>query len=449
MKKLLKIFISLVVIIVVLLAIDFISIFYFQKPLLILDKREDSMNEVYKGVFWDVYNCASYSSFQVKFKWNKFDCPKTVEVNKEENIDSKKIAKLTLVGDLLFEQPFYNAIHNGDNKDEYFSLVKKYFIEDDLSIGNMEVVIGNENLKVSGEGYNFCAPEYVGHLVNTLDFEVLGTANNHAYDRGYDGLKSTLDFFENNTDILTVGTFKNIEEKNNLNILEINDIKFGFLAYTYGTNQTILEKDKELISYYKSPVTRMLDEEYKNILKSDIEKLDKKVDVVIVLMHWGNEFTYKTNNEQKTIAKFLNELGVDIIVGSHSHSIQPIEIIGEENKTLVYYSLGNFVSADDDIARTKPGDEEFDNAYQVGLLSNLNVIKEDDVITFDNIETELMINYFDNKMRNFKIIPYSEYNDDYEKTHYRYNKGLNKEFISNINETVLDNDYIFKKDILS
>ena len=99
-------------------------------------------------------------------------------------------------------------------------------------------------------------------------------------------------------------------------------------------------------------------------------------------MHWGNEFTFTPNNEQKEMAKFLNELGVDIIVGSHSHNIQPIEVIGEDHKTLVYYSLGNFVSSDDDIARTKEGIETFDNAYQVGLLSTLNVIKENDNIYF-------------------------------------------------------------------
>ena len=74
------------------------------------------------------------------------------------------------------------------------------------------------------------------------------------------------------------------------------------------------------------------------------------------------------------MAIFLNELGVDIIVGSHSHNIEPIEIIGDEHKTLVYYSLGNFLSSDDDIARTKEGVDTFDNAYQFGLLSKIEML---------------------------------------------------------------------------
>ena len=169
--------------------------------------------------------------------------------------------------------------------------------------------------------------------------------------------------------------------------------------------------------------------------------LKDEVDVVIVLMHWGKEFTYEPNDEQKEMAKFLNNLGVDIIVGSHSHNIQPIEIIGDEHQTLVYYSLGNFLSADDDIARTKIGEETFDNAYQIGMLSTLEVILDEDEIEIQNIDTDLIVNYFDINMQNFELIPYEQYSEKYEKSHLRYSKGLNRDFIDNMYRTVIDEKY--------
>ncbi len=357
------------------------------------------------------------------------------DLEKKEIKEAKKSIKLTLVGDLLFESPFYNAVNKGYDKNVYFSLVKDYFKEDNLSIGNMEVVIGNENLKVSGDGYNFCAPEYIGDLVSSLDFEVLGTANNHAYDRGTDGVYSTLDYFRNKSDIVPIGTHKK-EDSNSFNILDIEGIKIGITSWTYGTNQKPQGDNIELINYYKDINSKEI---YKDKIKEEIKELKEKSDIVLVIIHWGNEFTFKPTQEQKDIALFLSELGVDIILGSHSHSIQPVEFIN--NKTIVFYSMGNFTSQDDDIARTPKGQETFDNAYQFGLLSTLTIDKNKDSISINNIKTNIIVNYFDKDLNNFKLIPLDKYTKEYEETHYRYGYGLTKDFISKTYEDVVDEQY--------
>lgn len=374
---------------------------------------------------------------------NKEEKKLNTVIKNQDNNDNKEdsklsIANLTLVGDFLFEQPFYDAIAKGDDINNYFKNVKSYFLEDDLSIGNMEVVIGNDNLESSGTGFNFCAPEYIGKLVNTLDLQVLGTANNHAYDRNIEGVNSTINFFKNNTDILTVGTYYSKEDMESDRILEINGIKFGFLAYTYGTNIVPSASNKDYINYYKDPNTREITKEYEEKLINEVSNLRGKVDVLIVIMHWGVEFTYTPNSEQKNLAQKLNELGVDIILGSHSHSIQPIEWINGNHKTLVYYSMGNFVSADDDISRTG---ETFDNAYQVGLLSKLKVIKENDKIDISDISTELIVNYYDENLRNFELVPFKMYNSEFETSHYRYKYNFNRDFIQNMYETVIDKEF--------
>lgn len=360
--------------------------------------------------------------------------------NKDNNqIDNEiqeenKSVKLTLVGDFLFEQPFYDSLSLGDDASNYFKYVKDYFINDDVTIGNMEVPIGNEGMKVSGVGYNFCAPESIGKLLTTLDLEVLGTANNHTNDRGLEGVFSTLDFFKNNSDIMTVGTYYNEEDHLNFRILEVNDLKLGFLAYTYGTNQKVSNENRQYFSLFKN-ANKEIDYDK---LNNEINDLRSKCDVLIVLMHWGQEFTYTPNSEQEQLASYLNSLGVDIIVGSHSHSMEPIKWIGDNHKTLVYYSLGNFVSADYNITRTN---EEFNNAYQVGLLSTLEVKKDNDQIIIDNIKTEPIIDYYNSDLRNFLLIPLSLYDPSYEQTHYRYHNDFNYNFVKEMYENVIDLEF--------
>ena len=344
-------------------------------------------------------------------------------------------AKLTFVGDFLFEAPFFSAVDNSYDRNSYFSLVKKYFEDDDLSVGNMEVVIGNDQMKVSGDNYNFCAPHYIGELVASLDMQVLSTANNHTFDRGIEGINSTLDFFDS-TDIVTVGTYRSQQDREIPRIVEKNGIKFGFLAYTLSTNQIVPQQYRNLVGLYRNPETRKVTDEYKTLVANEMSALRPQVDVLIVMMHWGTEFTFEPNSEQKEMAKFLNEHGADIVYGSHSHSVQPIEIIGSDHKTLVYYSLGNFASQDDDIARTPKGQETFDNAYQVGILSQFKVKLDNGKVDFSEIANHLIVNHLNYDMKKFALVPFEQYDEFYEKTHYRYNLGFNKDFINGLYDVV-------------
>ena len=124
------------------LGVDFLSAKILQHPLIVLEKEETQDETLIHGLFLNVHTCHKCNKQKVYFRGREYECPK-------EN--HEKRASLTLVGDLLFEYPYY----------------------DDLTIANMEVPIDNGNLKISGEGYSFCAPIWVGELVSYLDFEVL------------------------------------------------------------------------------------------------------------------------------------------------------------------------------------------------------------------------------------------------------------------------------------
>lgn len=346
-------------------------------------------------------------------------------------------AELTIVGDFLYEEPYYASLRQGDSNDLYFSRVKKFFSDDDLSIGNMEVVISDGTMELSGVGYSFCAPTFVGDQVIDLDMEVMSTANNHSNDRGLAGRVSTYNYFKDNSDILTVGTYDESRDVTG-NVITKNGIVFGFLSYTYGTNVIVSKDLRYSLGLYRDPDTGTLTDEYKELIKNEINTLRGSVDVLIVMVHWGNEFTFTPNYEQELLANYFNELGVDIVIGNHSHSIQPIKWIHGAHDTLVYYSLGNFVSADHIVDRTG---EIFTNAYQLGLLSKLTVNKVDGVISINNIRTVPIVDYYDKNLRNFILIPFDEYSIEYETSHYLYNNNFNRNFITNTYGIVIDPEF--------
>lgn len=349
----------------------------------------------------------------------------------------KNSAELTIVGDFLYEEPYYDALRHGEDNGLYFSRVKKFFSDDDLSIGNMEVVITDGNMELSGVGYSFCAPTFVGDQVIDLDMEVMSTANNHSNDRGLAGRISTYNYFKDNSDILPVGTYDENRDVTQ-NVVLKNGIKFGFLSYTYGTNVVVSKDLRYSLGLYRDPDTGTITDEYKELIKNEVNALRDSVDVLIVMVHWGNEFTFTPNYEQESLANYFNELGVDIVIGNHSHCMQPIKWIHGEHDTLVYYSLGNFVSADHIVDRTG---ETFTNAYQLGLLSKLTVNKVDGVVSIDNIRSIPIVDYYDTNLRNFILIPFDEYSSDYEESHYLYKNNFNRNFISNTYESVIDAEF--------
>ena len=179
------------------------------------------------------------------------------------------------------------------------------------------------------------------------------------------------------------------------------------LAYTTSTNGLKTPNGKEyLVNVYSD-----------EIVKEDIEKVRDKVDVVMVSMHWGIEYTHTPTEEQKRIANYLASLGVDIIIGHHPHVIQPIEFIGD---TLVIYSLGNFISAQIGLPRL------------IGMMVSLNIVKKVDndqiTIKIEDVKGDLIYTYYDN-FKNFKVIPFSKLNNNLLKNY----EKIKEEYIAIIN----------------
>lgn len=351
--------------------------------------------------------------------------------------EKKYTVKASFIGDLLYEQPYYDWIGSSYEDKGYYDLVKPYFLNDDFTLANMEVPIGGKELGISGSGYSFNAPIQIGQQVIGMGVDAVNLANNHANDAGNEGRNNTINFF-NNHNILATGVYLSIEDRQQIKTKKINNITFSFLGYTYKTNKPAYQ-NQDLIGYYRNLDTMKLDDAHKEVIKKEVEQAKKISDVVIVSVHWGNEFTYTINDEQKELAKYLNELGVTMIIGHHSHCIQPIEWLeNNDHKTLVVYSLGSFVSADSQVTRAS---NEFANAYNVSMILQTEFEKREHQTIIKKVNYIPIINYYDKDLKNFKLIPLNLYDEKLEKSHNRYTKGLTKDFVINSFNNVIDSQF--------
>lgn len=250
-------------------------------------------------------------------------------------------ASLTAVGDLMVHEyqlkGAYDDISNTYNFTNSFEMIKPFLEKSDITIGNLETTFSGEQ-----KGYSyypkFNTPDTFAKAVKNAGFDILTTANNHSIDMGSYGLERTIDVLDN-LNIKHIGTYKSQKDRDNITIMEINNINFAFLAYTYGTNG---------ININNSYSVNIIDDE---LIKSDIHKAKQKnVDFIIVSLHFGNEYQTKQNKKQIELVNKIINYGADIILGSHPHVIQPMEkrIImqydGTKRTTFVIYSLGNFIS---------------------------------------------------------------------------------------------------------
>ncbi len=334
---------------------------------------------------------------------------------KEEEEKTYKLS-MVMVGDNLIHSSIYNEANRNANYDGYdfkpmITMIKDKVKGYDLAYYNQETILGGSEIGLS-DYPTFNSPYEAGDAMLDAGFNMVSLATNHTIDRGEKAVLNSCEYWKSKTDVLTAGSYCSEEERNEIKVMEKNDITYTMLNYTYGTNGIAIPEGKDyLVNVWPMDYNADYGEGYeafKETVKKDVERVRDKVDVLIVAMHWGVEYTHTPTKYQKDAAEFLASLGVDIVIGTHPHVVQPVEWIDD---TIVFYSLGNFISAQ----------EQSDNYNKmVGLMSSLDItktVKGDDVdIKIDNINNELIFTYYQG-YRNFKVIPFSEINSTYLPTY--------------------------------
>ena len=317
--------------------------------------------------------------------------PKDNKSDIKEDLQKEKRMSLVAVGDALIHGAVYTDASLGNNNYDFskmFTDVAPLIKDYDLKYYNQETIIGGKDLGVQHYP-RFNSPDEIALNLLDIGFNMVSLANNHSLDMNEAGILNSVNFWRDKNVVVSGQNDSFEDRESKIKVYEQNGIKYAFLAYTDMTNGLTMPAGKDyLVNVYS-------DEQ----AKADIDKIKDKVDVIIVSMHWGEEYTHIPTETQKREAQYLSSLGVNLIIGSHPHVIMPVDYVGD---TLVIYSLGNFISGQSPLGIDKI----------IGLMVGMDIVVKDSKVTFENVDYKLLYTYCTANYRNYKVIPFSNLTED-------------------------------------
>ena len=333
--------------------------------------------------------------------------------------------KMSFAGDYIIYDSNYNYANQLANGSGYnfAPMIKnlKQFTENcDLNYYNQETILGGTELGLSSYP-TFNSPQEAGDAMIDLGYNLVSTATNHTMDAGEEGILSSYKYWKSKDNVFMTGSFDSQRSRDEVHVLECNGITYSMLNYTYGTNGIPVPEDKDYLVNiwpcdFTDPKTDTDYQSYKKQVKKDIHAVRDKVDFLIVCMHAGVEYAAEESDYQDDMARFLADNGVNLVIGTHPHVIEPAEYIGD---TLVYYSMGNLYCA-------QMQDEYYNKV--TSILATVTVKKTvengETKITFEDLSNEIMYCYYNQATwADYYIVPFSspeikeylpEYKDVYE-----------------------------------
>lgn len=333
-------------------------------------------------------------------------CSQTKEEPKEEKQEPKdSVVSFVGVGDNLIHDTVYKDAQKEDGSYDFTKMyadIKKEVKDSDIAFINQETVLGGSELGLSGYP-TFNSPTEIAKNLEDTGFNLVNLATNHSLDKYESGISNELAAFAK-TDMVVNGVYTSQEAYEQIPTFKKKGITFSFLAYTYGTNG-IEAPNPYNVSYFS-------DEK----ITSDVAKAKEISDVVIVSAHWGDENTFAPNDYQKHYAQLFADLKVDVVIGTHPHTIQPVEWVNgaEGNQTLVVYSLGNFIG----------GMLTTDNA--IGGMISFDFVKDakTEEISVEHVKWTPTIIHFEGNQdnilaqrHNYKVYQVKNYTDELANQH--------------------------------
>ena len=337
---------------------------------------------------------ASQKSLQEKREAKTKEKSNAKSDNEKENKNLKKTEiTITCWGDYMnhITQIRQAKATNYDFTDS-FAAIKDIVGKSDLSIVNLETTIAKDTSDMSGYP-EFATHENVIKAFKDTGFDVISTANNHAYDRRLKGIDRTIDAIEK-YGLKRTGTFKQDESTNPL-IIDVKGIKVGFFSYSEMLNGY----EKLMFNSGRDTAVNLIDMDK---IKKDVDYLKKNhADVIMCYMHWGEEYSDYPNSYQKNTFKKLADMGVDLVIGSHPHTIQKSEVIENNGKkSYCVYSLGNLVSDQR---------ESYGQYYgvEIGVYSDIKIEKIGDKTTVKSFENKpyYVDKYTDSVTTRYVVVP--------------------------------------------
>lgn len=346
--------------------------------------------------------------------------PAEKPVRKSEKAVTSYIT-IVAAGDNLIHDIIYNRARiSGEERFDFsanYAQIESIIKEADIAFVNQETVLGGKQFGHSGYPV-FNTPQDAGLGLINAGFNVISHASNHVMDKGEKAAFATMDFWDS-LGVRYLGIFRSEEKrKNEHQIIEKNDIKVGFLSYTYSLNGFPLPSDKPWM-------VGLIDKE---TMAHEIDRLRPHCDLLVVSMHWGNEFQHTVSNTQKDLADFMALHKVDVIIGHHPHVTCPIDVIPRPDggKLVVYYSLGDLMShtQSDWTPDTITGGLAFIKVKKTQANDESSCTVETALV----IPTVCHYNY--DRGTPFVVYPLWDYTDELASKHYK--KNMTVEYLRNV-----------------
>lgn len=307
---------------------------------------------------------------------------------------------MAFTGDIMCHNTMYKDAYNSATETydftHFFENVKYYLQTADVTIGNLETTFAGSNVGYSSYP-TFNTPEILAKNLKKAGFDIVSTANNHCMDKGYKGLESTISYLDE-ADIAHTGTYTSEENQNTILVKNVKGIKIAFVSFTYGTNGIPVPSDKSYAVNFldNETMTKQI-----NLAKAE------EPDIICALVHWGNEYQTTPNSNQKEIAKFLMDNGVNLIIGNHPHVPQPMVLTknSSDEDVFIAYSLGNFMAD-----QNKPYTRD-------SVILNLSITKDSkNNITINNYNYVPIYIYKNNslKTKKFSILDINNIIESYD-----------------------------------
>ena len=348
----------------------------------------------------------------------------TNEAQTQIQPDSK--VTLVAVGDNLIHNTLIDAGLQEDGTRDYNSFyesISPYIKQADIACIDNETLLGGSDFEYSGYPC-FNTPWEVGEAAINAGFDVFTCATNHVLDmQGFKGLSKEIEFFSNHPEVTYIGINATEEESQSIKYIEKNGIKFALLNYTYGTNGIPLPSEQPWC-------VNMLDEEK---VAADIKIARENADVVIFFPHWGTEDSHEVNDEQRRYVQLCSDLGVDIVIGGHPHVLQPVEwVVNEQTgkKTIVYYSLGNFIS------------HQIKLKQMCGGMAEITVERINGEIEITSAKLAPVIDFYTRTGSGFRFSVYrlSDYNNDLASK--QAQSGATVEYFTDLAKSVVSEEFL-------
>lgn len=299
-----------------------------------------------------------------------------------EEVFKPTSAKLVAVGDNLMHRSCTLSAKNADGTYDFtkhFANMADIFKAADLAVISQDTVLGGIELgATSTETGIFNTAVELADGMADAGINVVLAANNHIMDEGSAGLNTMMSYFSTKyPNITLLGVNNSREAKDEPVYVETNNIKIAMINYSYGSNQTAdLDASPYLLNQY--------DEDW---LSDILKQAREKADFIIAFPFWGEQNSMDYTQEQERQAQFLADNGVDLIIGSYPHVVEPVKWITAENgdRTLVYYSLGNFQSIQNTVEN------------MLGGQANVTISKEEDGTHISDYSLDFVVTHYEQK----------------------------------------------------